>query len=108
MRVVAQVSVVGLVSLVIVAIFAGAGHAQQATANPRSGPVLMQTLTDTVVTPDASALSVPATTVYWRGRYWHRPYLRPYAYRYYYGYPGRRCWWNGYRWKCRPKRVIVY
>jgi hypothetical protein len=69
---------------------------------------------DTVVDPLGSPIQAPVSNVYWRGsgRVYggvYPPYYRPYRYgTYYYGYRPYRCWWNGYRWKCKPRRVIVY
>ena len=75
-------------------------------------------LADRVVNPEGTTLQVPVTNVRWRGGYYggrhysgrHSGYWRPYhRYRsYYYGDPRPRCWWNGYRWICRPGRWGVY
>jgi len=100
-------------SLALAAISSGNVLAQQLPAAPSSGTPVATEIKDTVVNPWSITDNVPVTNVYWRGRYyrgWARPYYaKPYRYGgYYYGYGKPRCWWNGYRWKCRPKRVIVY
>jgi hypothetical protein len=78
--------------------------------------------TDTVVAPHGSAIQAPVSKAYWRGSRgyggWYGPYHRPYRYgafsgpyryrTFYYGNRAYRCWWNGYRWKCPPRRVMVY
>jgi len=99
--------------LALAAVLSGYALAQQVPAAPSSGQPSAVEIKDTVVTPWNISGNVPVTSVYWKGRYyrgWARPYyVKPYRYGgYYYGYSRPRCWWYGYRWKCRPKRVIVY
>lgn len=102
-----------MLSVGLVLVLFGPGHAQQSPGNLPRSQASTAVLTDTVVTPDGLANPVPGTTVRWRGwRYggWNRPYWRTYRYGWYpsYGYRSPRCWWNGYRWKCRSYRSFAY
>jgi hypothetical protein len=123
MRSMSAFTIVGLVSMAMVALFFGAGYAQQAPVNSSPVAVSAAAQTDTVVSPWDLELRVPVTNVRWRGGHWgrsfhrgsfyrpyrlYRPYAfySPYAYSYYYRYPSR-CWWNGYRWVC-GRRAIIY
>jgi hypothetical protein len=103
--------VVGLLSLALAVIFAGSSYAQSTAGNISSNPSAITEYADNVVSLETSAVQAPVTNVYW-GRwgcgprpYWRRPYYR-------YGYYARglypRCWWNGWRWICPPKRVVIY
>ncbi|HMK36459.1 MAG TPA: hypothetical protein VK463_15400 [Desulfomonilaceae bacterium] len=113
MQIIKVVFVVGVMSLALVAFFPGSSNAQQTP-----GPVSGQLMQDTVVNPGAAGITVPVTTVRWRGWYgprwrgWYgRPYYRAYWGPYAYGgycYSRPRCWWNGYRWKCGSRRAFVY
>jgi hypothetical protein len=100
-------------SLALAVLSSGDGNAQQAPGNSSTGQSPPMEIKDTVVNPYATVDRVPVTNVYWRGRYYRswpgRYSWRPYRYGgYYYGYRVPRCWWNGYRWICKPKRVIIY
>jgi len=95
-------------ALALIAVSSGSARAQQAVGESASTEIR-----DTVVDPRVVSDAVPAMSVYWGGRY-YRPWARPYAWRpYRYGgywaaYRVPRCWWNGCRWICRPKRVLMY
>ncbi|HTY22644.1 MAG TPA: hypothetical protein VMC85_05910 [Desulfomonilaceae bacterium] len=112
--------VVSLMSLVLMAVFAGSSRAQQMGGSVSYDQFSARESADTVVSPEKSELQASVTTVgwrhggYWRGGHWGRPYWRghwrPY-HRYGWSYlypPYPRCWWNGWRWRCGPKRVIIY
>jgi hypothetical protein len=96
----------------VIGLSSESAFAQQGVGTSGSNQVAME-MKDTVVDPGVVAGAVPATSVYWGGRYyrsWGRPYWRPYRYGGYWSVyrGGPRYWWNGYRWICRPTRVLVY
>jgi hypothetical protein len=103
--------VVGLTSLALMVIFAGLSCAQSKVGNTSYGRYPATDYADNVVSPEKSVLLAPITSVHWtRWRnglraYWRGPYYR---YGYYASRPHPRCWWNGWRWICPPKRIIIY
>ncbi|MGO9120645.1 MAG: hypothetical protein ACLQPD_23905 [Desulfomonilaceae bacterium] len=106
--------VVSLMSLFMVAVFAGSSYAQQTSGTASYDQSSARGYTDTVVSPEKSEVQASVTTVGWRhGGYWRGPYRRGYwrpYYRYGWSYsypPYPRCWWNGWRWIC-PRRVVIY
>jgi hypothetical protein len=109
--------VVGLMSLVLVVICAGSIYAQPTAGNTSYAQSSATAYGDNVVSPKTSALQAAVTSVHWT-RWRHRPWgrwWRPYRYRHhfyrpYYRYyrPYYRCWWNGWRWVCPSRRIIIY
>ncbi|MGO9567405.1 MAG: hypothetical protein ACLP5H_07695 [Desulfomonilaceae bacterium] len=103
--------VVGLVSLALAVSFAGSSYGQPTVANTSYDQSSATEYADNVVSPEKPALQASVTTVHWtRWRYGSRAYWRGpyYRYGYYASRPYPRCWWNGWRWICRPKTIIIY
>ncbi|MGO9566299.1 MAG: hypothetical protein ACLP5H_02035 [Desulfomonilaceae bacterium] len=115
--------IVGLLSLGLVVVFAGSSYAQQASGTTSYDQPAATQYTDTVLSLEKSELQASVSNVWWRGGgHWRRPYWRHnwrpywrrywrpyYSYGWYYGYrPYPRCWWNGWRWICPPRRVVIY
>jgi hypothetical protein len=109
--------VVGLTSLVLAVISAGPIYAQPTAGSTSYAQSSAAAYGDNVVSPEKSALQAPVTRVHWRRlRYGPRAHWwRPYGYRHHFCRPhfrhyrpSFRCWWNGWRWVCPPRRIIIY